>query len=99
VRLAFSFGGGRLGQHRTGELPRLGHREACPAVSIAAGALSEVYEDAGGRTPGIAESEPADSEFPSAGRAQALMPSAGAGAFGWIWPHGAPPGHRMTADV
>jgi hypothetical protein len=79
---AFSFSGGRLSQYHPGELPRLGHRQACPPVSLAAGALSEVHEDPGGGVPGIAQSEPADGEFPSAVRAQALMALVGADARG-----------------
>jgi hypothetical protein len=83
---AFSFGGCRLGQQCPGELPRLGHREACPSACLAAGALPEVHEDPGNRAPGIAESEPADRKFPPAACAQAVAPSVSAGTCGLAWP-------------
>jgi hypothetical protein len=97
MRLAFSFGGGRLSQHRPGELPRLGHREACPPSAFAARALPEVDEDPRGRMAGITESEPADGEFAPAARAQMVVPSAGAGVCDWIWPHRVPPGAGRQA--
>ena len=84
---ALSFDSGRLGQHRTGELPCLGHREACPTASFAVAALSQVDEHPCGRAQGIAESESADCEFPTAARTQAIVPSVSAAARDWIWPH------------
>jgi hypothetical protein len=70
MRPAFSFGGGRLGQHRPGELPRLSHREARPPGPFAALALTQADEDPHGRMTRVAEREPADREFPPAARAQ-----------------------------
>jgi hypothetical protein len=99
MRLAFSFGGGRLGQHRPGELPRLSHREACPPGAFAARALPDVDEDPCGGTAGIAESEPADRQFPPAARAQVLVSSTRAGARIWMWPHHVPPGFRLAANA
>ena len=97
ICLAFSFGGGRLGQHRPGELPRLSHREACPPGTFAARALPEADEDPRGGMTRIAEREPADREFPPAARTQVLVPSIGTRARIWTWPHHAPPGFRPAA--
>ena len=95
--LAFSFGGGRLGQHRPGELPRLSHREACPPGAFAARALPEADEDPRGGMTRIAEREPADRDFPPAARTQVLVPSIRTRARLWTWPHHAPPGFRPAA--
>jgi hypothetical protein len=77
VRLAFSFGGDRLGQHRPGELPRLTDREACPSGAFAAGALAEIDEDPRDGMMRIAESEPADREFPPRSQRATIIPAAG----------------------
>jgi hypothetical protein len=97
MRPAFSFGGGRLSQHRPGELPRLSHREACPAGAFAARALPEADEDPRGGITRIAEREPADREFPPAARTQVLVPSIRIRARIWTWPHHVPPGLRPAA--
>ena len=97
ICLAFSFRGGRLGQHRPGKLPRLSHREACPPGAFAARALAEADEDPRGRMTRIAEREPADREFPPAARTQVLVPSIRTRARIWTWPHHAPPGFRPAA--
>ena len=100
VRLAFSFGGGRLGQHRPGELPRLSDREAYPPGAFAAGALAEIDEDPRGGMTRIAESEPADREFPPAACAQVLVPCIRTRArIRTRSHHHAPPGYRLAVDV
>jgi hypothetical protein len=30
---------------------------------------------------------------------QAIVPAVSAAACGWIWPHSAPPGHRVTVNA